>query len=99
MLEPRPAEGDGLRNQPTEDGAAFGPEEPLLAEPMPLRHVADDEPPNAPIADQDVGAEPENEVGYARGAGREHRICEIVGRRGIVEEVGGTSDTERGVGG
>ncbi len=57
--------------------------------------VSYDEPADTPIADEDVGAEPEHEVGHAERAGRGDRICERIGRCGIVQEVRRPTDLER----
>ena len=59
--------------------------------------VPDDQPAKAAIADQDVGAEAKNEVGYIRLARREHGIRKRIGGRRLVEQVGGTADLERRV--
>ena len=61
------------------------------------RRVADDEPPESPIADQDVGAEAEHEVRQSTAARDEHGGGQLIGRGGLVEEIGRAADLERGV--
>jgi hypothetical protein len=59
--------------------------------------VADDEPPHAAVADEDVRAEAEDEVRYVGLARRENGVCEVVGARGSIQQVRRTPDPERGV--
>ena len=74
---------------------------PLRAEPSVVverevpRTVVDDEAAKPLVADQDVGAQSEDEVRDVRCAGRQDRSSEIVGRVSGVEKISGAADPER----
>ena len=76
MLQSGPSSGDRLTNQVLDDGAALGPELALvahLAELVRARRVSNHQSAKAAVADEDVGAEPQHEVGYTGFAGGERR--------------------------
>ena len=100
MLQPGPASGDRFANQVFHDRAALGPELALVthfAELVSPRRVANHESAKPSVANEDVGAEPQHEVGYTGFASGKDGIGQRVGRSRVVEQVGGSADSERGV--
>ena len=81
-----------------DDGAALG-DEAVAGRRDPPRAVADHQAAVAAVADQDVGAEPEEELGHTGSAGGGDGVRQVVGARGGIEEVGRAADAEGGVGG
>ena len=59
--------------------------------------VSNNESTKPSIADEYVGAEAEDKVGYAGFAGDEHGIRKRVSRCRLEEDIGGTTNLERGI--
>ena len=100
MLQAGPPSGDRLTDQVLDDGPALGPELALvahLAELVSAGRVSNHQSAKAGVAYEDVGAEPQHEVGYTGLAGRGDGVSQRLRRRRIVEQVGGAADFERGV--
>ncbi len=95
VLESRPAAACRLEYEVAHHRAALHPQSAVLSPLRVARAVADHESAKAAVAHQDVGAESQHEVLDAKLARRDHRVREIVGRRGFVEVVGGPADPER----
>ena len=98
VLESRPAAPNGFRNDLRHHGAAFDPEASIVAEGEVRRDISDDEAANALVGNEDVGAEPEDEIrnlGTARGYdGVGERICAVR----LVQKIGWPADLEGGIG-
>jgi len=97
MFKAGPTASDGFQDQVAHDDATLAPHPALFVKTNVSSSVPNNEAAKAPVANQDVGAEAEDELrdaGFTRG---DDRVCQIIGRGGIVEEVGRTPDTEGGV--
>jgi hypothetical protein len=103
VLDPAPPALDRVEDEVLDDRAALGGQQARVAlrargaEAEVVGAVADHQAPVAAVADEDVGAEAEEEVGHPQLAGGEHRGRQLVGRAGGVERVGRTPDAERRV--
>src|SRR5438093_1062860 len=100
MLKPGPTAPHGLKDEVLDDGPAFGPQRAeftLLLELEVSGSVSDDETSEAFVADQNVGAEAEDEVGNLEVARREHGVRKLVGGGGFEVEVGWSTDTKGGI--
>jgi hypothetical protein len=89
-----------LLDQRLDDCAALAPDVAqisLLSELIRLRGVSDDQTAESAITDQNVGTEPEDEVGYIVLAGCEDGIRERIGRRRFEQKVGGAANSKRRV--
>jgi len=83
-----------------DDRTALGPQMAgiaLIPELVRVRGVPDYQPPEAAIANQNIGSEPKDEVRYTSLARREHGIRKRIGGRRLVEQVGRAADLERRV--
>ena len=97
VFEAGPATSHRLGDQVAHDDATLAPHMAVIGETNVASDISDHEPAEAAVADEDIGAEAEHEKRYAAFASTGHGVCEIIGRRGIVEQVGRTSDAKRGV--
>jgi hypothetical protein len=96
VLDSGQAVPHGGENQIANRGATFCPEH-LTVEPVCPGAVADDEAAKAGVTNQNVRTKPEHEMRYIDCPRERNRLCEIVRRRGIVQEICGTADAKRGV--
>jgi len=69
----------------------------IIGESHVTRDISYHETPKSSIADEDVCPEAEDEMGHTTSTGGGDSVCEIIGRYGIVEQVGRTSDPKGGV--
>lgn len=78
------------------DRATFGPQPGAVVTEL-TRHIPDHGAPKPLVTNQYVGAESEDKMWQFGLAARLHGVCEIVSRRGIVQEICRTTDPESGV--
>jgi hypothetical protein len=97
MLEARPFPLNGLGYQLAHHRAALHPQLPVVGKPEMARGVAYDQAAKTLVTDEDVGAQSEHEIIDSKLTGGRHSPCQIVRRCCIVEEIGGTTNPERGV--
>src|SRR3954463_11467382 len=97
VLESRQSALHCLRDESRHHRAALDPEPAFVEEFQMARRVPDDEPAEAFIADEYVGAEAEHEIVDPQIPGGGDRPCQIVSRCCIVEQIGWTTDPECGV--
>ena len=64
---------------------------------MRLRDITDYQSSEPSIADENVGTQPEDEIGYIVVPRGEYGVGERIGRRGLEEEIGRTTNAKRGV--
>jgi len=97
VLEPRPTARDGFLDQILDDGAALGPKETVVAvfaKIVVSGGIADDQTAESPIANENVGTQPENEVRYVEVARREHGIRKRVGGSCLEKQIGWSADSK-----
>ena len=97
VLQTRQSALDGLRYQPCHHCSAFHPELAVVGKVQMAGRIPDDETPESFVADEDVGTEPEYEILDSELTSSDDSPCQILGRCGIVEEIGWTADLECGV--
>ena len=97
MLQTRPFALDGLRYQPCHHCSALHPEPAIVEKLQMARSIPDDKSPESPVADENIGTEPEYEVFDSEFTGGTDSPCQIFGRYCIVVEIGWTADLECGV--
>src|SRR5689334_85347 len=98
VLEARPREPHRFLNEILHDCAALGPQSPLGVEPMMRRSVSDHEAAESSVADENVRAEPEDEILDAQFPGDGDSMRKVVGGLGLKENVGWSADSEGRVG-
>ena len=79
MLETRKSPGHDLRNEFGDHGSRFGPYGPVIMELQVRGDVTNNETPEATIANQDVGAQPQDKAGHPELPGRAYGSSEFVG--------------------
>ena len=97
MLQTRPFALDGLRYQPCHHCPALHPEPAIVEKLQMARSIPDDKSPESPVADENIGTEPEYEVFDSEFTGGTDSPCQIFSRCCIVVEIGWTADLECGV--
>ena len=95
MLQTGPLTDDRLGNEPGQHRATLHPQSAVMMERKVPRGVSNHEPTYSTVPDQDVGTQPQDEIRHAELTSREHRICEIVRRGGIVQQIRRAPDLER----
>ena len=97
VFQTRQSALDGLRYQPCHYGTALHPELAIVEKLQMARSIPNYETPESLVADKDVGTETEYEILDFEITGSTDSPCQILGRCGIVEDVGWTADPECGV--
>ena len=97
VLQTRQSALDGLRYQPCHHCSALHPEPAIVEKLQMAGSIPDDEAPESFVANKDVGAEPEYEILDSELTSSGDGPCQILGRCGIVKEIGWTADLECGV--
>src|SRR5262245_48753331 len=100
MLQSGPSPRYRLLNQVLDDGAALGPQQTVIAgfaELMCARGVPDDDAAESSVADQDVGAEAQDEIRYIKLTGGQDSLRECVGGGRLEEQVSRAADSKRGI--
>ena len=96
VLEPGVTLPDSREDELLHDRAALGPQLRSV-EPARARSGPDHDPAKAAVTDEDVRPQAQDEPGDSGIAAGDHGVCEIVGRRGIVQDVRRTANPEGGV--
>ena len=96
MLEARPAESRAFLNERLDRGATFRPEQAVRVERKRGRCIANDQTAETAIADEDVGAKPQNEMRDMVLARDDECSRQLVGVAGFIEEVGRPTNLECG---
>ena len=97
VLESRQAPLDRLGYQPRHHCSALDPKAPVIQKLQVVGRISDNKTSKSTVADQDVGAEAEDEVVDSEVSGGGNSPCQIVGGCSIVEQIGWTADPECGV--
>lgn len=97
VLQTRQAALDGLGYQPCHHRSALHPKPAVVEKLQMAGSISDDEAPESFVADEDVGTEPEYEILDSELTSSSDGPCQILGRCGIVKEIGWTADLECGV--
>jgi len=97
VLQARQSALDSLRYQPCHHCSALNPEPAVVEKLQMAGCIPDDKAPESPVADEDVCTEPEYEILDSELTGSSDSPCQILGRCGIVKEIGWTADLECGV--
>ena len=104
-FQPRPTHLGCEEGQPGQGGTPLGVENglgavrPHLSQLVGLAAVLDDQSPDAPVRDQDIGAVAQDESRHSVAASQPHPLAELLDGRGLDEEVGRPADAEGGVAG
>ena len=97
VFQSRPTASDRFSDEVAHDHATLAPHTAVIGESHVTRDIPYHEAPKSPIPDEDVRPEAEDEMGHTTSPGGSDSVCEIIGRYGIVEQVGRTSDPKGGV--
>src|SRR5262249_17431096 len=100
VLESGPSARHRFTNQVLYNRAALGPELALIAcfaELAGASRVSNHQSAKAGVANEDVGAESQYEVGYTGFSGGDQGIGECRRGRCVVEQIGWSADAKRGV--
>src|SRR5882762_3945736 len=98
VLQTAPAAAHRLGDELRHHGATLDPEAAVIVKNGVRGYVPNDEAANTFVGDEDVGAEPEDEIRNLSVAGGYDGMRQIIRGVGLIKEIGRTADLESRVG-